>query len=427
MSTEPADSSLFRLDEAAASALAQEFGTPLYVVDEATFRRTIREYRAAFSAVAPGSRLTYASKANSTLALLAIAHEEGCAIDVASEGELRAAMLARVPPGDCHVHGNNKSRSFLQFAFSQGVNEIVVDNAFELEMIAELAKSAQCPLLLLRLAPGVNAQTNEKISTGHKDSKFGFGIADRAADAAVAKCLALELPLIGFHCHVGSQLLHPEAQIEAAEVVTTFAIEMQRKYSFSATVLNFGGGRGIECEAGKQPIPIQDYCRILVDRANQLLGGTGLTPTFVQEPGRSLIGGAGVTLYTVGARKTQGNVDFIFVDGGLSDNPRPIMYGGTNIVTLTRNSNAPSKPMTIAGAHCETDTLFSNVECPDDVQPGDLLQVLGTGAYNASMASNYNRFPRPAMVLLREGGQTEVIQTRETWEQMFARDVGGTE
>ncbi|MBL8047802.1 MAG: diaminopimelate decarboxylase [Chthonomonas sp.] len=421
MSTSATMDGLFELTELQGDSLAAAFGTPLYVVDERTFRERIREYIAAFRSAWPNCQLTYASKANSALAVLAIAAQEGCTIDVASEGEFRAALAAGIPAGKCQLHGNNKSSQLLRFAIEQGVREIIVDNQRELELIVELGGA--CPELLLRLSPAVNPLTDPKISTGHRESKFGFSIGDDAAQNAVAFCHSAGLPLAGFHCHVGSQLLEPSAQIQAARTVAEFALRMARDQGFSARVLNIGGGRGIQYRPGEVPIPINEYCAAIAEAVRDALSGSALDPVLVQEPGRALIGPAGVTLYRIGTRKRQASTEYLIVDGGLSDNPRPVMYGGTNMVRPVTSKSGRPQQFVIAGSHCETDTLFTDVELPNDLGPGDLIQVLGTGAYNASMASNYNRFPRPATVLLREDGSVALIQSRETWEQVLSREV----
>lgn len=417
----------FRLPESQARDLAESFGTPVYVVDEAHFRARIRRYRAAFAAADPDGEITFASKANSTLALLAIVHEEGCLIDVASEGEFRAALRAGVPPGRCHLHGNNKQLAELDFAFSQGIGQIVVDHIGEIEAIGALARSRPCPELVLRLAPGVDPMTHAKISTGQADTKFGFNVADGSAERATRRALELGLPLGGFHCHVGSQLLDPEAQISGGQIIAEFAVRMWRETGFAAKVLNVGGGLGIRYRDSDRPMAVEAYCEAIVRSVRQSLAGTDLRSRLVQEPGRSLVGESGVTLYTVGVvkrvpAKEVGTRVYVAVDGGLSDNPRPALYGSPYPVErVSPQTNAGLMTVTVSGKHCETDRLFPDIGLPADVKPGDLLQVLCTGAYNSAMASNYNRYPRPATVLLTKDGPT-VVQRRESWDELFARE-----
>ena len=411
----------FRLSSEAAQALAREYGTPLYVLDERTLRSRMRAYRDAAFAATPKAEVTYAAKANSTLAVLRIAFHEGLKLDVASEGELRAALAAGVPAESCHLHGNDKSEGEIAFALEQGVAHLVVDNLPELE---SLPKGTT---VVLRLAPGVDPVTHAKISTGQDDTKFGFNVADGAAEAAVRRALERGLDLKGFHCHVGSQLVDPEAQRAAGATVARFARRMI-PHGARARYLNVGGGLGVRY-TDESPMPVGTYCRLVTDAVLEALDGE-LDPTIAQEPGRALVAEAGVTLYRVGVVKkvpsqTVGRRTYAVVDGGLSDNPRPALYGARYTVEAIRGVGVPPaslQTLTVAGKHCETDTLFPDVELPEDLERGDLLQVLATGAYNASMASNYNRFRRPPTVLVREDGAFAQIGRREAWDEMFARE-----
>lgn len=417
------------LSDSDCAALAEAHGTPLYVVSEGVFRSRIRRWRAAFSEASPGSHITYASKANSTAALLRIAWQEGCTIDAASEGELRAAFRAGVPPLACHLHGNNKSVAELEFACAQGVGCIVVDCMEELNRLDAVVEEK--PPVMLRLTPGVKPLTHDKISVGQSDSKFGFNIGTKAAEKALVRALELGLRVEGFHCHVGSQLLDPEAQLTGAKALADFAKEMRDRHGYEAKVINCGGGMGIPTQSGREPLPVEDYCGRLASGIKEALAGSGLNPMLVQEPGRSLVGPAGATLYRVGvvkevplppfSRKT-----YVAVDGGMADNPRPALYQAEYEVRHVRvGRGGPTETLNVwvAGRHCETDLLFPNVRMGGDVSPGDLIQVLDTGAYNSSMASNYNRYPRPKTVLLREDGRTDLIQRQETWDEMLAREL----
>jgi len=417
----------FVLPDAEVREAVRTYGTPLYVLDEATLRARIRRYRSAFNAAWPRNELTYASKANSTLAVLAIADQEGCFIDVASEGELRAALGAGVPASRCHLHGNSKLESELRFALEVGVREIVVDHVGELDLIADLIAEGTCPTLLLRLAPGVDPVTHAKISTGQSDTKFGFSIQNGDAARALAHGIHRGLPIVGVHAHVGSQLLDPEAQRAAGEVLAEFAIEMLEAHGWEIRVLNVGGGLGVRYTDADRPMPVEAYCQLVAKAVQTALAGTGLDPILVQEPGRSLVAEAGVTLYQVGAIKTAPRADggsrtYIAVDGGLSDNPRPGLYGARYSVRWTAADSAGEQIVTISGRHCETDTLFPDIAAPLNLISGDVAQVLSTGAYNASMASNYNRFPRPATILRRIDGSMSLIQARESWDELFVRE-----
>lgn len=411
----------FVLDDSSAVGLSEQFGTPLYVVSEAAFRSRLRRYREAFAAAYSATRLSYASKANSILMILRIAHEEGYDIDVASEGELRAALLAGIPASHCHLHGNAKTERELDFALEQGIGEILVDNFRELDRLR--VRNLGSTKLMLRLAPGVDPKTHQAIRTGQADTKFGFSIADGSAERAVDFCLSHKLPLHGFHCHVGSQLLDPDAQRAGGAQIAAFAVAMEGKSGFTATLLNVGGGLGVRYLPEQQSMPVEEYCQLIVDAVGGSLGDRH--PTLAQEPGRSVIAEAGVTLYRVEVVKdvstTKGPKRYVVVDGGLSDNPRSAMYEAKYEVRAI--ASGETSLATVSGKHCETDTLFSDVHLPTNLAEGDLIQVLCTGAYNASMASNYNRFPRPACVLLGLDGQAKVIQRRETWDQMFSSQV----
>jgi diaminopimelate decarboxylase len=429
----PSTDTRFRLSEPIARELAESYGTPLYVIDEGHFRNRIRSYLGAIRAAWPKSEISFASKANSTLALLAIANAEGCQIDVASEGELRAALLAGVPAARCHFHGNNKTAQELRFALDSGIGYIVVDHFGEIELLGEELRRRNSNLdtrLVLRLAPGVDPITHSKISTGQADTKFGFNIADGSGEKATQRCLELGLPLYGYHCHVGSQLLDPEAQRSGGELIARFAVEMKQRHGFEAQYLNVGGGLGVMYTEGDRPMALEQYNRLIAESVRGALEGSGLDPVLGQEPGRSLVAESGVTLYSVGVVKTvpakeRGTRTYVCVDGGLSDNPRPALYGSKYTVerVAPAEGSAGHSTVTVSGKHCETDKLFEDIGLPQDTSPGDLIQVLCTGAYNASMASNYNRYQRPATALVREDGSHVLIQRRDDWSEMFAREI----
>jgi diaminopimelate decarboxylase len=427
MPTEVAVDSRLTLTDDQVRSIAEEFGTPLYVIDEAHLRERVRRYLQAFEGAHGKTELSYASKANSTLAVIAIVASEGCVIDVASEGELRAALHAGVPASRTHLHGNAKTPQEIAFAFEAGVEQIVVDNFEEVEQIA--ATPGKCPDLVLRLAPGVDPKTNAKISTGQADTKFGFNIGDGSAERALALALEKGLPVVGVHCHVGSQLLDPEAQLQGGRALAAFVRDMKERHGFEAKVINVGGGLGIRYTEDTPEIDPAEYCKSLVAGIVEGLAGSGLEPVLAQEPGRWIIGESCVTLYSVNNVKTvptkAGARTYVSVDGGLSDNPRPAMYGSPYPVRWTsadgRKGDSPTT-VRISGKHCESDLLFDDKDLPADVRRGDLLQVLCTGAYNSAMASNYNRYSRPATVLLRADGSRSLVQRTETWDEMLARE-----
>ncbi|MBS1721592.1 MAG: diaminopimelate decarboxylase [Armatimonadetes bacterium] len=412
MSAAGAVQTRFTLSEQQARLLAAQFGTPLYVVSEPHLRSRIRAFKESW----PGD-VSYASKANSTLAVIKIAHAEGCTIDVASEGELRAALLAGVPASECRLHGSNKSLAELAFAIDSGIGKIIVDCLEEVDRIASLGTSTP---LVLRVAPGVDPKTHAKISTGQVDTKFGFPMSK--ALAAVEACMGKGLNLTGFHCHVGSQLLDPEAQILGAEAIAGLAIDALHAHGLRTSYLNVGGGLGVRYTGEESPMEVHEYCGAVLDVVRQKLDGR-LDPVLGMEPGRAIIAESGVTLYEVGVVKeaASGRV-YVSIDGGMSDNPRPALYG-SEYELAWHPSGTETRTVTVSGKHCETDTMFKDVVAPVGVKPGDLLEVLSTGAYNSSMASNYNRLPRPATVLLRSSGNPEVVQERETWDDLFRREV----
>ena len=403
----------FVVEDKLAHELVEEFGSPLFVIDEESLRRRAKRYVDSWI-----GDVSFASKANTTLAVLKVVFDEGCSIDVASEGELRGALRAGIPAKACRLHGNNKSVQELDFALKAGVGKIVVDCFEEIDRLSALSG---WPPLLLRLAPGVAPKTHAKISTGQADTKFGFPMSD--AVKATSRCLELGLPLIGYHCHVGSQLLEPDAQVAAARTLSELTHEVQRQTGFVTRFLNVGGGLGVRYTAQDEPVSIEDYCRE-VHSAFQNALGPDSEIELGMEPGRSIVAESGVTIYTVGVVKTaaSGKV-YVAVDGGLSDNPRPALYGSRYDLVWHTSSNREQQTVTVSGKHCETDTLFSDVSAPKGLSAGDLVQVLCTGAYNSSMASNYNGFRRPATVLIRTDGTFNLVQRRETWDELHQRDV----
>ena len=418
----------FRLSRDEAVHLSEQFGTPLYVLDEATIRARIQEFRSATAAVWPNFHISYASKANGTLAVLAIACQEGCTIDVASEGEFRAALAAGVPAGQCCLHGNNKSREEIEFARSQSIGEIVIDNFVELELHLSLPHESPTRYFL-RVAPGVDPITHEKISTGQEVTKFGFSLANGDALRAATQCLESGLPLAGFHCHVGSQLMDAAAQEAGASALATLALELYRQTGYVTPMINAGGGLGVRY-TNEQPESIASYVGKIAHAIRKAWPSDLPLPALGQEPGRALVAEAGVTLYEVGVVKLAGGTRFVIVNGGLADNPRPALYGARYAVERVASCSTPhsreprggAARTVVSGRHCETDELFPDVDLPEDLNRGDLLQVLTTGAYSSSMASNYNRYPRPASVLRRLDGSFVLVQRSEAYDEMLMRE-----
>jgi diaminopimelate decarboxylase len=406
--------------------LAREFGTPLYVMDEATIRQNCREFLRAFAARYPaGVDVHYAGKAFLCLAMCRIIQEEGLSLDVASGGELHTALKAGFPPERIALHGNNKSFTELKMAVESGVGRVVVDNFLEFSLLEQLVEGRAEPISIsIRVAPGIDPHTHRRIRTGQVDTKFGFNLTSGDAAAAVAQAERLPgLRLRGIHCHVGSQLLDSESHADAVAIMVDFLGHLRDEQGLELEELNLGGGLGIRYLREHEPPSLDAFAERVVGALMTQLSAAGLkTPRLLLEPGRFIVGEAGTTLYTVGAiKEVPGIRTYVAIDGGMSDNPRPQLYDARYECTLANHAARPTeRVVTIAGKHCETDILIWDTQIAEP-HPGDILAVLATGAYNYAMASNYNRFPRPAVVLVRDGA-ARVIVTRETFDDLIAHD-----
>ncbi len=405
------------------SDLARTYGTPLYVLDEDTLRASCRAYREALDACYPGRSLAlYASKANSSLAITAVVASEGLGLDAVSSGELLTALGGGMPPERIVLHGNNKSLEELALAVEHGVT-VVADNWRDLELLATIATAERPAALMLRFTPGIECHTHEYIRTGHLDSKFGF---DPDQLEQVLRQLA-EYPwarLTGLHAHIGSQIFELQPHRDLAGVMAD-ALALARSLGHPCTDLNVGGGLGIRYVASDDPPTIQAWVQGVAQAvAAACLERDLELPRLLCEPGRSLVATTGLTLYTIGSRKEiPGLRTYVSVDGGMSDNPRPITYQSAYTAVLAdRPAAAAEETVTLAGKHCESgDVLLKELALPASA-PGDVLVVFATGAYNASMASNYNRIPRPAAVLVQEG-RAELVQRREQPDELLRYDV----
>lgn len=406
--------------------LAREFGTPLYVVDEEHFRANCRSYYRAFTEKY-GAEVLYAAKTLLTLAICRMVEEEGLAMDVVSGGELYTAIKARFPMSRVYFHGNNKSREELHLALEARVSRFMVDNLYELELLNQLAREMRTRAgVILRLTPGVEAHTHEYIKTGQIDSKFGLVIENGQAMAAVKEALALDhINLHGFHCHIGSQIFELDSYAHAARVMMDFVSRVYRETGWICSELNLGGGLGIYYAPGDQPRPVEDYAAVIMGAVRESALERGLpVPRVMVEPGRSISGPAGTTLYTVGAvKEIPGVRKYVAVDGGMGDNPRPALYQSRyEACVANKAAMEPAEVVSIAGKCCESgDMLIWDIALPR-VEPGDVLAVSCTGAYNYTMSMNYNRLPRPAMVLVRDG-RADVIVQRETYADLLRNDV----
>lgn len=409
--------------------LAQRFGTPLYVIDEKALRERCREYKQVFHAFKPDTEIYYAGKAALNFALCQIIHQEGLGLDVASGGELYTAVKAGFPPSRITMHGNNKTPAELNEAIQAGVNQIVIDNFQEIAHLQRLLEPGQRQKVMVRVSPAVDPDTHHLIRTGQADTKFGFPISTGDALNAVRLLLQDErFELQGFHCHIGSQIVETTVFAQSAEIMVEFAAVVRNETGFTSPVLNVGGGLGVRYLPGDTVPTLQDYASAVVHAFRTACGRHHLQElSLTIEPGRSLIAEAGITLYTVGVVKQvpadeQGGIrTYLAVDGGSSDNPRPQMYEARyHAVAANKTNLPPSQVYRIAGKHCETDPLIDRIELPE-MEPGDLLAVLTTGAYTYSMSSNYNRYPRPAMVLVYEGDARLIVE-RETYADVIKMD-----
>jgi diaminopimelate decarboxylase len=409
-----------------ASDLAREFGTPAYIMDEARLRANCRAYVEALRSSYPAGRVIFASKALCCRATCRVAYDEGLGIDVVSAGEIHTALRAGVPASHLVLHGSNKTPEELDLALRVGVGRIVVDNFHELDLLGQLTRhTGRTADVLLRLTPGIEPHTHRAIQTGGVDSKFGFGMVDGAAREAVRR--TLEVPgvrLRGLHCHIGSQVMELDPFVRAAEAMMDFAGWMAREHGVVTEELDLGGGLGIRYLPEDRPPGIAEYvralARVVLDRAE---AHRLPPPALMVEPGRSIVGDAGITLYTVGAVKTIPGVrTYVSVDGGMYENPRPSLYGARYHAVLPDRVDEPGTIVAIAGRCCESgDVLIWEARLPLP-RPGDLLAIFSTGAYNYSMASNYNRYPRPPIVFVA-GGRARVVVARETADDLLAKDV----
>ncbi len=409
--------------------LASEFGTPLYVMDEDMMRSRMQEYRREMAQQLPTGIVAYAGKAFLTTAMCRLVASEGLWLDVVSGGELYTAVTAGFPTARILFHGNNKTDDELMLGLEAGVGRFVVDNFRELERLAELARKKHVrPGVLLRVAPGVTGHTHQYIQTGQVDSKFGFPLVEGVHGlwAAVARTLASEsLALRGLHSHIGSQINELEPFAREASALMQTMVEIRRRFGVVLPELDVGGGLGSRYSKEDNPPAIGAYIEAIAAAVTAVARQYEYPlPMVIVEPGRSIVAEAGITLYTIGAKKVIPDVrTYLAVDGGMGDNPRPALYHATYQAVVANKANAKATEIvTIAGKHCESgDILIWDAELAP-TEPGDVLAVLSTGAYNYSMASNYNRVPRPAVVFVH-GGEAELVVRRESYADIVRNDV----
>ena len=403
--------------------LAREFGTPLFIYDEQTVREQCRAYHGAFRALIDDYEIVYASKAFSCRAMAELIAQEDLSLDVATGGELAAARAAAFPPARIYFHGNNKSVAEIESGLDTGIGQFVVDSFEEIERL-EVAAGARGrrQKVLVRVTPGVRPATHDYVQTGQQDSKFGFGLADGCAAEAVRRLRrAAHLELVGIHAHIGSQIFDLSSYRREIEVLFIALDDWRRDSGFECHVFNMGGGLGIRYTEADMPSSIAEFAETSVTavRAGAERHGMAMPRIFV-EPGRSIAGKAAVTAYTVGTVKVIPGVrTYVAVDGGMSDNLRPMLYDSRYEAMLASKAESPATDVvTVAGKHCESgDVLVRDVHIAPP-EPGDILVTPGTGAYGYCMANNYNAQPRPAVVMVA-GGQARVIIERETWDDVL--------
>ncbi|MBR5561691.1 MAG: diaminopimelate decarboxylase [Clostridia bacterium] len=416
------------IEGADAIELAERFGTPLYVYSESKIRQKIREFILSVNKYYNGNGMVvYASKAFSCKEMYRICMQENIGIDVVSGGELYTALSVGFPAEKIVFHGNNKTRQELVQAVENGVGRIIVDNLTELKLLDSIAKElGKVAGIMLRIKPGVDAHTHDFIKTGQIDSKFGFALETGEAMKAVKTAIAMDnVNLRGLHCHIGSQIFDVDPFELAAKVMLEFYRDIKLETGKEFDELNLGGGFGIKYLKSDSHQPYGEYMKNVAAVVNTFSHELGIkTPFILIEPGRSIVGVAGVTLYTVGNVKDIPDVrTYVSVDGGMTDNPRYALYKSDyEIVCADRAEEDRSETVTVAGKCCESGDLIQENTKIQPVKAGDTLAVLSTGAYNYSMASNYNRIPRPAVVMVKDG-EARVVVKRETYEQITANDL----
>ncbi len=405
--------------------LAEEFGTPLYVFDEVTLRRRCTEYGTEFGSRYPDTSVIYACKAFINRALAQLFKEEGLGLDVVSAGELAIAKSVDFPLSKVYFHGNNKTREELEPALNWGIGRIVVDNFYELSLLTEVAKKAGIVQdILLRLCPGIDPHTHRYVATGVADSKFGFPMAQ--AKEALARSLSTpNLNLVGLHAHLGSQICEIKPYQDAVEIMFRFAAEMRDEHGFELLEFSPGGGFAIQYTLDDPAPSTADFAQAITSSLVSVTEELGLhQPRLIVEPGRGIVGRAGVALYQVGGiKEIPGIRKYISVDGGIGDNIRPALYGARyEAIAANKMAADEMEVVTIAGRYCQSgDVLIWDISMPK-LEPGDIIAVPCSGAYSIPMASNYNAVLKTAIVLVKEG-EARLIRRRETHEDLMRRDI----
>lgn len=410
-----------------ATALAEKFGTPLYVFDEELIKDNCRQYYKHFKCKEMGNRVAYAGKAFLTLAMCDIINEENLYLDVVSGGELYTAHKAGFPLERVYFHGNNKTLDEIELGVKLGVGRFVVDNYFEMDSLNEISKEYnKKQKIYLRITPGIEAHTHEYIKTGQLDSKFGFAAIGDTIINAVRKAIELEnIELSGLHCHIGSQIFDVEPYEDAAQIMLSLIKKIYDETGYMIKELDLGGGFGIYYTENDEPRPAEEYCTAILNKAKAVCKELDMTmPILTIEPGRSIVGNTGLTLYTIGSIKEVPEIrKYVSVDGGMTDNIRPALYRAQyECGVANRVVDNTDEKVTISGKCCESgDILLNDISIPS-VKSGDILAIMSTGAYGYSMSNNYNKIPRAAVVMVKDG-DAKVICKRESYEDILKNEV----
>ncbi|MGL5379316.1 diaminopimelate decarboxylase [Clostridium sp.] len=410
-----------------AETLASDYGTPLYVMDEQLLKDTCRGYITNFRCNEEGNRVAYAGKAFLTVEMCKLINEEGLSLDIVSGGELYTAYKAGFPLEKTYFHGNNKTLEEIELGVKLGVGRFVVDNLWEMEKLNEIAlKNNKVQKIYLRLTPGIEAHTHDYIKTGQIDSKFGFAPVGNIIMDAVKTALDFDnIDLVGLHCHIGSQIFETEPFADAAEVMLNFINAIKQETGHIISELDLGGGFGIYYSEGDKPRETREYCEAILNKVDEVCEKLSLQrPILTIEPGRSIVANAGTTLYTIGSIKNIPEVrTYVAVDGGMTDNIRPALYGAKyEAYVANKLNNEAEELVTIAGKCCESgDILIKDISLPS-VQSGDILAIMSTGAYGFSMANNYNKNITPAVVFVRNG-EAKVVSKRQSYLDLIEREL----
>lgn len=407
--------------------LVKEYGSPLYVFDEALIREYCRDYRTYFKCEENGNRVAFAGKAFLTIQMCKLLKQEQMHLDVVSGGELYTAYKSEFPLEKVMFHGNNKTLEEIELGVRLGVGNFVVDNCDEMDILNDIAKQYnKVQNIYLRITPGIEAHTHDYIKTGQIDSKFGFAPVENVIEDAIKKAISLEnINLVGVHCHIGSQIFDLEPYEDAVEFMLELIKKVEENLGYFIKEVDFGGGFGIYYSSEDEPRTTSEYCETIINKVDEVCKRTGQKrPILTIEPGRSIVANAGTTLYTIGSiKEIPGVRKYVSVNGGMTDNIRPALYNAEYECVLANRVNGEcSETITVAGKCCESgDILLENVDLPI-VKSGDILAILTTGAYGYSMSSNYNKIPRPAVVMVNDG-EARLVCRRESYDDVIRNEV----